>query len=158
MAGYSGTPLARKLGIRSDLRILLWGAPPAVRSELRAAVGPITSLDVARGPVDFAMLFSDRHLEMLRRLERAEKRLSPSGLLWLCWPKQSSGVPTDLGEGVVRALGLGTGLVDVKVCAVSETWSGLKFVRRRRDRAENSPRRRTRPRSERSNAGTRDAR
>jgi hypothetical protein len=134
MAGYSGTPLPRKLGIRPGHRALIVRAPSYVLAELRTAAGPGTRLDARRGKVDFALVFSTRAPHLVHELGAIERRLAPDGMVWLCWPKRASGVDTDLSEGAVRRAGLDAGLVDVKVCAVSETWSGLKFVRRRRDR------------------------
>jgi len=134
MAGYSGTPLPRKLGFRPGLRSYLIRAPESVRAELAAVRDPGDRLDVARGPVDFVMVFARSRSALVRELERVLSRLAADGAVWLCWPKRSSGVSGDLGEREVRTAGLATGMVDVKVCAVSDTWSGLKFVRRRADR------------------------
>ena len=134
MAGYSGTPLPRKLGFRPGLRSYLIRAPESVRAELAAVRHVDDRLDVARGSVDFVLVFARSRPALARDLERVLPRLAPDGALWLCWPKRSSGVSSDLGEREVRVAGLATGLVDVKVCAVSDTWSGLKFVRRRADR------------------------
>ena len=89
---------------------------------------------VARGTLDFAMLFVRAKSDLMRGFPRLRDRLESNGMLWVAWPKKASGVETDLSEGVVRSIGLEAGLVDVKVCAVDHTWSGLKFVRRLRDR------------------------
>ena len=89
---------------------------------------------VTRGTLDFAMLFVHRLSDLKKRFPRLRDRLESNGVLWVSWPKKTSGVATDLSENVVRAIGLDAGLVDVKICAVDETWSGLKFVRRLRDR------------------------
>jgi hypothetical protein len=88
----------------------------------------------AKGPLDFAMLFTKSKAELTREFKRVEKLLAPAGMLWVSWPKKSSGVATDLNENIIREIGLAQGLVDVKVCAVTEIWSGLKFVRRLKDR------------------------
>jgi hypothetical protein len=89
---------------------------------------------VSRGTLDFAMLFVRAVSELKRAFPRLRDRLESNGMLWVAWPKRASGVETDLSEGIVRSIGLEAGLVDVKVCAVDHTWSGLKFVRRLRDR------------------------
>jgi hypothetical protein len=89
---------------------------------------------VTRGTLDFAMLFVRATSELKERFPRLRDRLESNGMLWVAWPKKASGVQTDLSEGIVRSIGLEAGLVDVKVCAVDDTWSGLKFVRRLRDR------------------------
>ena len=88
----------------------------------------------SRGTLDFAMLFVRSGSELRKKFPRLRDRLESNGALWVSWPKKASGAETDLSEGIVRAIGLDAGLVDVKVCAVDEIWSGLKFVRRLRDR------------------------
>ena len=132
MPGYSGTPLPKKLGIKDGFRVCFVGAPAEVRSELKSALNACT-VD-AKGPADFAMVFTKSKAELGKEFKRVAKALTPAGMLWVSWPKKSSGVATDLDENVVRAIGLDAGLVDVKVCAVTEVWSGLKFVRRLKDR------------------------
>ena len=134
MPGYSGTPLAQKLGIREKFRIALVDAPPDVKSELRPALAGCEIAKDGRGPLDFAMLFVKSQAELKTQFARVSRQLAPAGMLWVSWPKKSSGVPSDLDENVVRKIGLDAGLVDVKVCAVSEVWSGLKFVIRVKDR------------------------
>ena len=134
MPGYSGTPLPKKLGIKPGFRVWLANAPAEVRSELRSALA-VCSLVKESGPLDFAMFFAKSHSELEREFSRIEKWLTPPGMLWVSWPKKSSGVVTDLNEKIVREFGLSAGLVDVKVCAVTEVWSGLKFVRRLKDRS-----------------------
>jgi len=132
MAGYSGTPLPRKLGLKPGQRVSLAAAPPGfVRS-----LGPLPegAVRVARGPVDLAVVFVRSRGTLATALPEARDRLDPDGALWVSWPKRSSGVETDLTEGVVRDLAFEAGLVDVKVCAVDEIWSGLKLVFRRADR------------------------
>lgn len=94
-----------------------------------AGVKPIT-----RGTLDFAMLFVRRKSELEQGFPRLRDRLESNGMLWVAWPKKASDIVTDLSEGIVRSIGLEAGLVDVKICAVDNTWSGLKFVRRLRDR------------------------
>jgi len=134
MAGYSGTPLPKKLGIKPGFRVALPGLPADVKSELKDALaGCITAKD-GKGPLDFAMIFTRSSAELRKEFAALARKLVPAGILWVSWPKKSSGVATDLDESLVREIGLKAGLVDVKVCAVSEIWSGLKFVIRVRDR------------------------
>jgi alkylation response protein AidB-like acyl-CoA dehydrogenase len=126
MAGYSGTPLPRKLGIKENFRIALVEIPTAVRAELKEA---LAECKVAKdGPLDFAMLFVKTQAELKQKFSKIAKQLAPAGMLWVSWPKKASGVATDLNENDVRKIGLDAGLVDVKICAVNEVWSGLKFV------------------------------
>jgi hypothetical protein len=134
MPGYSGTPLPKKLGIRDGFRALLLRAPEDVRTELREVLTGCKALHDANGGVDFAMVFSKSRTELSKDFRSIAKGLAPAGMLWVSWPKKSSGVTTDLDENVVREVGLAAGLVDVKVCAVTDVWSGLKFVRRVKDR------------------------
>jgi hypothetical protein len=131
MPGYSGTPLPKKLGIKPGLRVRLANAPLDVRAELRGALADCIDEESA---LDFAMLFTKSRSELKKEFPRLVKLLTPAGMLWVSWPKKSSGVATDLDENAVREIGLAAGLVDVKVCAVTEVWSGLKFVRRVKDR------------------------
>ena len=133
MPGYSGTPLPKKLGIKPGFRVCLTDAPAEVRAELRVELAGCEMSD-GKPPLDFAMLFSKSKTSLRKEFKGVSKRLAPAGMLWVSWPKKSSGVATDLDENVVREIGLATGLVDVKVCAVTEVWSGLKFVRRVKDR------------------------
>ena len=133
MPGYSGTPLPKKLGIKPGLRVCLMDAPAEVRAELRVELAGCEMSD-GKPPLDFAMLFSKSKTSLRKEFKGVSKRLAPAGMLWVSWPKKSSGVATDLDENIVREIGLAAGLVDVKVCAVTEVWSGLKFVRRVKDR------------------------
>jgi hypothetical protein len=134
MAGYSGTPLPKKLGIKNGWRVCLVAAPAEVRAQLKLALGQCEIGCRGNTALDFAMVFSKSKAELAAEFKRVAILLAPAGMLWVSWPKKSSGVATDLDENVVRAIGLATGLVDVKVCAVTEVWSGLKFVRRLKDR------------------------
>jgi hypothetical protein len=127
-AGYSGTPLTAKLGIKPGARVLLDGAP--VGFALDAPV----HRRAGAGPYDVVLLFAPDLARLHDRWPRLTGRLTTAGRLWVCWPKKASGVPTDLTEDGVRGFGLGQGLVDVKVAAIDSTWSGLAFVRRLRDR------------------------
>lgn len=128
MPGYSGTPLPKKLGIKEDFRIALLNMPSDVRAELRDAFAQCRITKDLAGPLDFIHLFSKSRAELEREMKRAAKALAPAGMLWVSWPKKSSGVATELTDNVVRDTGLAIGLVDVKVCAVTDVWSGLKFV------------------------------
>jgi hypothetical protein len=131
-AGYSGTPLVAKLGIKAGARVRIVNPPAGFAETLGTLPDGVTS--ASRGVLDFAMLFVTRRVDLVKRFSGLRDRLAPAGMLWVSWPKQSSGAATDLTENVVRAVGLELGLVDVKVCAVDSTWSGLKFVKRLRDR------------------------
>ncbi len=134
MPGYSGTPLPKKLGIKPGSRVYLPNAAPDVLAELSITLAGCENVSNGKAPLDFAMVFVKSKAELARDFKRISKLLAPAGMLWVSWPKKSSGVITDLNENIVREIGLDAGLVDVKVCAVTEVWSGLKFVRRVRDR------------------------
>ena len=137
-AGYSGTPLARKLGIKEGTRYSLPGAPPGSERTL-APVPPAAAAVGPRAEADLVLLFETSAARLPRSFATQAKRLPPDGALWIAWPKKSSGVATDLSFDVVRATGLAAGLVDTKVCAVDDTWSGLKFVVRVADRPRRVP-------------------
>jgi hypothetical protein len=127
MAGYSGTPLPRKLGIAEGSRVALVAAP----ADFRTQVSPLpagVSFRRPVGPLDVILFFARSGTDLDRRLGRLAEALAPSGGLWVAWPKKASGVVTDLSESRVREAGLALGLVDNKVCAVDEVWSGLRFV------------------------------
>jgi hypothetical protein len=136
MAGYSGTPLPKKLGIQPQFRVALLELPAEVKAELKQALSGCMIAADGQGPLDFAMIFVKTQDELRKQFARFSRQLAPAGMLWVSWPKKSSGVATDLIENEVRRIGLAAGLVDVKVCAVSEVWSGLKFVIRVKDRKE----------------------
>ena len=127
MAGYSGTPLPQKLGIKDGARVRLAGAPEGF-----ARIIGVTAR--GRGAADVIVLFARSSKKLAREFARLRKALDPAGGLWVAWPKKSSGVPTDLTENAVRDFGLAQGLVDNKVCAIDDTWSGLRFVMRLEDR------------------------
>lgn len=133
MAGYSGTPLVRKLGLKPGQRLVFRAVPPAVLREIGALPDGARVMRSATG-IDFVLCCSSNAKELRRALPREVARLAPVGMLWIGWPKKASKVETDLTENVVREIGLAAGLVDVKVCAIDEVWSGLKFVRRLKDR------------------------
>jgi Protein of unknown function (DUF3052) len=128
-AGYSGTPLPKKLGIKPEGRSLLVGAPKEIATELG-----LPKRNSGHDPLDFVLLFVKTEAELKRNFVQLMRKLQPAGMLWVCWPKKASGVATDVTETVVREFGLNAGLVDVKICAIDETWSGLKFVYRLKDR------------------------
>ena len=138
MAGYSGTPLPRKLGIKPGARVALVGAPAAFGDTLGELPDGAVSRPLGRGAgrFDVIVCFARSSAELARTLPALPARLEPAGGLWIAWPKKSSPKPiaTDLTEAEVRARGLGTGLVDNKVCAIDDTWSGLRFVVRLADR------------------------
>ena len=135
MAGYSGTPLIKKLGIKPGQRIALLSAPPGYRKTLGALPEKVDCVQQLDAQLDFIQLFATKRPELTQQFKDAKKCLAKNGSLWISWPKKASGMPTDLDENLIREIGLGLDLVDVKVCAVDETWSGLKFVYRLKDRA-----------------------
>jgi hypothetical protein len=134
MAGYSGTPLARKLGIKPGARVALLHAPARFEDELAPLPEAVVLLTSARAPLEVALLFATQRLDLARRFAQAASALAPAGGLWIAWPKRASGVPTDVTESEVRMIGLASGLVDNKVCAVNDVWSALRFVIRVNDR------------------------
>ncbi len=132
MAGYSGTPLLKKLGIKDADRVLIANSPKALPDELQSLQSS------ARGEVEFALLFLESQTELKRDWPKISARIVPDGMLWIAWPKKASGVVTDLTEDVIRNFALKTEFVDVKVCAIDATWSGLKLVIRKEHRAARS--------------------
>jgi hypothetical protein len=134
VAGYSGTPLLQKLGIKPGTRLGLFDAPAGFATTLGALPHGVTQTTRTVGALDVAVFFTRSRASLDKRFAALAKAVSPSGSLWVSWPKKSSGEKTDLDENGVRAIGLKKGLVDVKVCAIDETWSGLKFVVRLKDR------------------------
>ncbi len=133
-AGYSGTPLAKKLGIKPGMRVVAPGAPPDYPTLLDPLPEGATLADELEADAAFVHFFTTERAVLEARLPRLQDALAPDGILWISWPKKAAKVQTDLDSNVVRRLGLDAGLVDVKVCAVDETWSGLKFVYRLKDR------------------------
>ena len=135
MAGYSGTPLPKKLGIKDGHFVFFSGAPKDFGATLGALPKGVTvSSRLSRGPVHVIVLFAKSIAALKKSFAPAARMLDKAGGLWVAWPKKASGVATDLDENVVRAVGLGAGLVDNKVCAIDATWSGLRFVYRVEDR------------------------
>ena len=134
MPGYSGTPLPKKLGIKDGLHVCLIEAPPDVGAELKSALAKCEKVTDGKVPIDFVMLFTKSSSHLAKEFQRVARQLAPAGMVWVSWPKKTSGITSDLNENIVREIGLAAGLVDVKVCAVTDVWSGLKFVRRLKDR------------------------
>ncbi len=140
MAGYSGTPLAKKLGIKPGCRVALLHAPPGFAASLDVPPGSLPE-DVSitqglRGSTNFdvILLFAASQAKLGESFDAARARMNPACGLWCCWPKKSSGVRTDLTEDSIRDLALAAGLVDNKVCAIDDTWSALRIVIRTKDR------------------------
>ena len=135
MAGYSGTPLPKKLGIKDGSRIALINAPKDFESELGELPDNVEFIKRPTKSLDIILFFVLTERALARDFAKHAARLTANGMLWIAWPKKSSGVISDLSEQRVREIGLNVGLVDVKVCAIDETWSGLKFVYRLKDRS-----------------------
>ena len=133
MSGYSGTPLVEKLGLKAGMRVHFAGAPPDYFKTL-GRTPTIIMMTKVKGPLDFVQLFTRSRSDLEARFEDIMHAMAPDGMFWVSWPKKASHVETDLTEDVVRDIALEHGLVDVKVCAIDETWSGLKLVRRLKDR------------------------
>ncbi len=134
-AGYSGTPLPRKLGIKPGALLALVGAPDGFDSTLgELPEGVSVRTRIGAQPLDVIVAFFSRRSMLERRLPALGAALHPAGGLWIAWPKRASCVTTDVTEDVVRSLGLAAGLVDNKVCAIDYVWSGLRLVYRLRDR------------------------
>ena len=133
MTGYSGKPLVAKLGIKPEMRIAILRAPRGYE-RTRGKLPQVRRGASAACALDFVQFFTREKRELERRFAALAQALAPAGMLWISWPKKASGVATDLTEDVIRVIGLAHGLVDVKVAAVDDVWSGLKFVRRIKDR------------------------
>jgi hypothetical protein len=134
MVGYSGTPLPKKLGIKDNFRIGFINAPRTFASLLGELPHNVRVTTRLASPMDLVVLFVDREAKLAQQFPRVAKTLSSNGMLWVAWPKKSSGVATDLSFENVQRIGLDCGLVDVKICAIDEVWSGLKFMYRLKDR------------------------
>jgi hypothetical protein len=134
-AGYSRTPLPRKLGLRDGDRVALLDAPGAVLDLIEPQPADLRIRRDLRGRVDVVLHFVTERRALVRRIDAAARAVFPNGAVWVAWPKRSSGVPTDVTEDVVREIALPLGLVDNKVCAVDDTWSGLRLVWRREHRS-----------------------
>ncbi len=134
MAGYSGTPLVKKLGIKEGSRVALVNAP----DDFQATLGELPDVKLMKSTtksLDLILFFVLSERILVRDFAKLSARLTSNGMIWIAWPKKSSGVATDLTFERVQRIGLDAGLVDVKICAIDETWSGLKFVYRLKDRA-----------------------
>ena len=131
MAGYSGTPLAKKLGIKEDMTVVAPNAPSGFAELLDPLPAGVRWKGQVRPPVDIAIAFFTERADIPKRWPALTKAVGPGGTVWVAWPKRTSGVPTDLTEDAFRELLLPTGWVDTKVCAIDGTWSGLKFVLRK---------------------------
>ena len=134
MAGYSDTPLIKKLGIKEEARVLIVNAPKNFLSTLGSLPVKAKLLKTNSKAIDFVLLFSITEKKLEKEFPQFARKLVSNGMLWVAWPKKSSGVPTDLSFENVQRLGLKAGLVDVKICAIDDVWSGLKFVYRLKDR------------------------
>jgi hypothetical protein len=135
MAGYSGTPLIKKIGIKEGFCVGLVNPPHGFQAELGPMpTGVNTSIGRLSKPLDLIILFTDSQDTLKQQFHKLAQKLNVNGMLWISWPKKASGVATDLSENLVRQIGLDAGLVDVKVCAINDIWSGLKFVYRLKDR------------------------
>lgn len=130
-AGYSGTPLAKKLGIGPGCRLLALAAPQDYRSLLAPLPEGVRFETRAGAPIDVAHVFVAQRSDLQRRLKALRAALRPDAALWISWPKKASGVETDITEDTIRAVALPLGFVDIKVCAVNAVWSGLKVVVRK---------------------------
>lgn len=136
MAGYSSTPLAQKLGIKPGHVVGLWSEPDDFTKSLKPLPDGVTFTSISRGksPLDVLVAFVQSQKELATRLAAGRKRMNPAAGLWICWPKKASGIKTDVTENIIRDLALATDLVDNKVCAIDETWSGLRLVIRLKHR------------------------
>jgi len=134
MAGYSGTPLVRKIGIKPGHRVHFHSYPQSFVRELGELPEKASVDEKLAAGTDVMVAFVETEAELLKQFIRLSSKLAANGMLWIAWPKKASGRPTNLTENVVRDIGLGNGLVDVKVCAIDDVWSGLKFVVRLVDR------------------------
>jgi hypothetical protein len=137
VAGYSGTPLSQKLGIKTSAKLATLSAPKTFARSLGKLPPGVKAVPLGKGPFDVIVAFFDEEAAFKSQLPKLEKALEPGGGLWIAWPKRASGVPTDMTEDVVRKHALPRGLVDNKVCAIDDTWSGLRLV----VRVENRPKR-----------------
>ena len=135
MAGYSGTPLVKKLGFKEGFRAGLVSPPIGFQRELAPLPSNVSiNVGTLTKPLDLIVLFADSQKMLKAEFPRLARKLTQNGMLWIAWPKKASGIATDLSGNTVRDIGLAAGLVDVKVCAINDIWSGLKFVYRLEDR------------------------
>jgi hypothetical protein len=136
MAGYSDTPLARKLGIKEGFKVFLVKAPAQYRALLAPLPASVRFTSTANSSTNLVHAFATERSALARLLNTLRKKLSHEAAIWVSWPKKSSKVPTDITEGTIREIALPLGFVDIKVCAVDEVWSGLKLVVRKELRAK----------------------
>jgi len=135
MAGYSGTPLVKKLGIKDGSRVALVNAPENFQTELGGLPDNVKFMKSTTRSLDLILFYVLSERVLARDFTKLAARLTSNGMIWIAWPKKSSGVATDLTFARVQRIGLDAGLVDVKICAIDDTWSSLKFVYRLKDRA-----------------------
>jgi len=147
MAGYSGTPLAQKIGIKPGHRLVVRNHPPTFVKDLGKLPDGVAAGDRVNGKADVVVYFVEKRTALEKDFPALAAKLEANGMLWIAWPKRASGRPTDLNENLVRETGLSFGLVDVKVCAIDEIWSGLKFVIRLKDRPKHLPGSAAKPRA-----------
>jgi hypothetical protein len=140
MAGTSGKPLVQKLGVKPGFRIFTVGAPAAYDNIVGKLPADVTIASRLRAPLDMIHVFATEAAVLAGKLGVYRDAIKPDGMIWVSWPKKSSGVPTGLTDNVVREIALALGLVDVKVCAIDEIWSGLKFVIPTDERIKNNKR------------------
>jgi len=136
---YSGTPLAKKLGIREGSRVMLVGAPDRFAGLLAPIPEGVTLLSEAAGPIDVAVLFATQQAEMIRWFDPLASSLDTAGRLWVAWPKKASKVPTDIDFAFAQGIGLDAGLVDNKSASITDVFQGLQFVYRLKDRPKSPP-------------------
>jgi len=134
MAGYSSTPLPKKLGIKENSRLAFVNAPAGFQDYLGRLPASAEVVKRLTKPLDLVLFFVTTERVLAKEFAKLADKLATNGMIWIAWPKKSSGVTTDLSFERVQRIGLDAGLVDVKICAIDETWSGLKFVFRLRDR------------------------
>jgi hypothetical protein len=134
VAGYSGTPLAKKLGIKPGTRLLAVNAPADYAALLDPLPENVSFLRAGADELDVVHLFTKTRSELIKLIDRSMTKIKQEGAIWVSWPKKASGIPTEVNEDTVREVALPLGLVDIKVCAVDETWSGLKLVIRKENR------------------------
>src|SRR5437868_59944 len=157
MAGYSGTPLLQKLGIKPGLTVVIINAPANYRRLLGKIADGVTFSDRLKLDSTFVHLFTSRRNELQRKMSILRDKISDDGTVWVSWPKKSSGIATDVTEDVIREIALPLGFVDIKVCAVHEIWSGLKLMIRRENRRLPSPQSSQRSTRSRPRGGSREA-
>ena len=138
MAGYSGTPLTKKLGLKEGFRVAIVNGPSNFLKTLGELPAGAKVVARAAAPLDLVILFTESQEHLAKKFPIHAEKLTANGMIWVAWPKKSSGVATDLSFDSVQRIGLGAGLVDVKICAIDEIWSGLKFVYRLKDRPKRS--------------------